>query len=123
SGSSLRASSTIAFWLAGAIFFQVSLLMVTICDDQAWLVAWKNFRNSQNLPSTPDTEEVETPDTAPEASAGIVSPQGISTGAMPTAAHMSCAFLSGTRIFTPLSPSRLSVFTFRCRYCVGHGTM
>jgi hypothetical protein len=27
-------------WLAGEIFFQVSLLMVTIWHDQAWLVWW-----------------------------------------------------------------------------------
>lgn len=38
--------------------------------------------DSQNLPSTPDTAEVETPATAPDASAGIVSPQGIMTGAL-----------------------------------------
>jgi hypothetical protein len=74
------------------------------------------LRNSQNLPSTPDTDEVDTPATAPDASAGMVSPHGISTGAMPTAAHMSCAFLSGTRIFTPFRPSSVSAFTFRCRY-------
>src|SRR6185436_17800477 len=57
SGSSLRARSLMTFWLAGEIFFQVSLLIVTISDDQAWLVAWKYFRNSQNLPSTPETDE------------------------------------------------------------------
>src|SRR6185503_1972510 len=123
SGSSFLARSTITFWLAGEIFFQVSLLIVTIWLDQAWLVWWKNFRNSQNLPSTPDTDEVDTPATAPDDSAAMVSPHGISAGAMPMALHMSWAFLSGTRILMPFSASSDSHFTLRCRYCVGHGTM
>src|SRR5215207_5811971 len=68
------------------------------------------FRNSQNLPSTPETAEVETPETAPEASAGMVSPHGIRMPAMPTALTMSAAFLSGTRTLMPLSPSSVSAF-------------
>ena len=69
--------------------------------------------NSQNLPSTPDTAEVETPATAPDASAGMVSPQGIMTGAMPTAFSISTAFLSGTRILMFFSPSTPATFTLR----------
>ena len=87
------------------------------------MVWWKNFRNSQNLPSTPDTEEVDTPDTAPDDNAAMVSPHGIKAGAMPMALHISCAFLSGTRILMAFSASSASAFTLRCRYCVGHGTM
>src|SRR3954470_16760735 len=123
SGSSFLARSTITFWLAGGIFFQVSLLMVTIWLDHAWLVWWKNFRNSQNLPSTPDTDEVDTPETAPDDNAAMVSPHGIRAGAMPMALHISCAFLSGTRILMFFSASSDSAFTLRCRYWVGHGTM
>ena len=70
SGSSFLARSVIAFWCSGLIFFQTSLLIATMSDDHCWLVAWKNLRNSQNLPSTPDTAEVDTPDTAPDDSAG-----------------------------------------------------
>src|SRR3954470_19122864 len=81
------------------------------------------FRNSQNFPSTPDTDEVDTPETAPDASAGMVSPQGIITGAMPTTASMSTAFLSGTRILMFFKPSTSATLTLRCRYCVGQGTM
>ena len=54
-------------------------------DDHCWFVAWKNLRNSQNLPSTPDTAEVDTPDTAPDESAGNNSPHGITTGDIPAA--------------------------------------
>src|SRR5215475_2472212 len=89
SGSSFLASSTMTFWLSGEIFLNVSLLMVTIWQDQAWLVWWKNFRNSQNLPSTPDTAEVETPATAPDDSAGRSSPHGMTIGDMPQDDQMS----------------------------------
>src|SRR5437899_6455780 len=50
------------------------------------------------------------PATAPDASAGMVSPQGIMTGAMPTAFSMSTAFLSGTRILMFFSPSTPATF-------------
>ncbi len=35
SGSSFAATSVMAVWLAGEIFFQVSRLMVTSCEAQA----------------------------------------------------------------------------------------
>src|SRR5258707_344252 len=113
SGSSFLANSVIAFWCSGLIFFQVSLLMATMSDDHCWLVAWKNLRNSQNLPSTPDTAEVDTPETAPDDSAGSNSPHGMTTGAMPAEFQMSCAFLSATRILMPFSASTASAFTLR----------
>ena len=103
SGSSFFARSVIAFWCSGLIFFQTSLLIATMSDDHCWLVAWKNLRNSQNLPSTPDTAEVDTPDTAPDDSAGSSSPHGITIGAMPAEAQMSCAPLSAVRILMPFS--------------------
>src|SRR5229473_4028830 len=123
SGSSFLARSVIAFWCSGLTFFQTSLLMATNSDDHCWLVWWKNFRNSQNLPSTPDTAEVDTPDTAPDDSAAMVSPHGISAGAMPMALHMSWEFLSGTRILMAFSASIEPALTLRCRYWVGHGTV
>src|SRR5258708_27566786 len=123
SGSSFLARSVIAFWCSGLIFFQTSLLIATNSDDHCWFVSWKNFRNSQNLPSTPDTAEVDTPDTAPDDSAGIVSPHGITTAAMPTTFHISWAFLSAVRILMPFNASTVSAFTLRCRYWFGHGTM
>src|SRR5262245_46956647 len=98
SGSSFLATSTMIFWLAAEIFLNVSLLIVTIWHDQAWLVRWKDSRNSQSLPSTPDTAEVDTPVTAPDDSAAMVSAQGMSAGAIPMVLHMSWVFLSATRI-------------------------
>src|SRR5258708_18262524 len=87
-GSSCLARSVIAFWCSGLIFFQTSLLMATNSDDHCWLVSWKNFRNSQNLPSTPDTAEVDTPDTAPDDKAGKSSPHGITTSDIAPAPHL-----------------------------------
>src|SRR5262249_29250766 len=122
SGSSFLPRSAIAVWCSGLIFFQVSRLMATNSDDHCWLVAWKTFRNSQNLPSTPDTAEVDTPETAPDDSAGKSSPHGMTTGDMPAEFQMSCAFLSATRILMPLSASTVSALTLRWRYWLGHGT-
>ena len=111
------------FWCAGEIFFQVSLLIVTICDDQAWLVWWKNFRNSQNLPSTPDTDGGRhAGNRARRQRRNDLAPRD-HVGAMPMALHISCAFLSGMRILMPLRASSDSAFTLRCRYWFGHGTM
>src|SRR5258708_22301538 len=121
SGSSFLARSVIAFWCSGLIFFQTSLLIATNSDDHCWLVAWKTLRNSQNLPSTPDTAEVDTPETAPDDNAGSNSPHGVTTGAMPTDAQISCALLSAVRILMPLSASTASALTLRCRYWFGHG--
>ena len=55
-------------------------------------------------------------------SAGSSSPQGITTGDMPTEAQISCAPLSAVRILMPLSASTASAFTLRWRYWLGHGT-
>src|SRR5205085_2362378 len=97
-------------------------LIVTICEFQVWLVAWKYFRSSQNLPSTPDTADVATPATSPDASAGNVSDQGIDNGAMPMAVARSCPARSGMRILIARSASTASAFTLRWRYWAGHGT-
>src|ERR1044072_620279 len=73
SGSRFFARSSIAFWCAGESLFPVALLTLTIWHERVWLVGWTYLRNSQTFPSAPDPEGVDTPATAPEASAGIVS--------------------------------------------------
>ena len=73
---------------------QASRLTFTMFEPQTWAVGYMNFRNSQNLPSTPELAEVVTASMVPAASDGTTSPQGSWTAVMPTALKRAVVVLS-----------------------------
>ncbi len=78
--------------------------------------------NSQNLPSTPDEEDVVTASIVPAASPGTTSPQGSWTETMPSRLNMSETDFWVVRTLTPWMSSIDCTLTLLCRYWRGQGT-